>query len=242
MRSRRWSRFTQVDSDCEPLLHNGGVASNDSEEETQVVSVHLAPAHSVTEGRVAIPVRQISSRVSKRLRLTGHHHGTMPTDDTCEALEFDLTQGDSSGFDAPPPLHTPVLPPPSVLHTQLDSDVDVQATALDRPSSPPLCLFQDLQYDPAMGVEVGGTVPESDSSSTMSLAADGGSVAGSAGFGVDVQCIAARAHGTRHGKSERGNFSCLIPRMLLHRPPRGGLVPRKRLEERFRSCEAGEWE
>ena len=140
-------------------------------------------------GRVAIPVRQISSDVPKRLRLTGHHHGTMPTDDICEALEFDFTQGDSSGFDAPPPLSPPVLPPPSVAHTQVDSDVDVQAIALDRPSSPPPSLFQDLQYDPAMGVEVGRTVPESDSSSTVSLAADGGSAAGSAGFGVDVQSV-----------------------------------------------------
>ena len=30
--------------------------------------------------------------------------------------------------------------------------------------------------------------------------------------------------------------------LLLHRPPPGGLVPRKRLEERLRSFEAGEWE
>ena len=30
--------------------------------------------------------------------------------------------------------------------------------------------------------------------------------------------------------------------MLHHRPPRGGLVPRKRLEERVRSFEVGEWE
>ena len=38
--------------------------------------------------------------------------------------------------------------------------------------------------------EVGGTVPESDSSSTMSLAADGGSVAGSAAsIGVDVDGV-----------------------------------------------------
>ena len=35
--------------DCEPLLHDGGVA-NDSEEETQVVSVHQAPGNSVTRG------------------------------------------------------------------------------------------------------------------------------------------------------------------------------------------------
>ena len=85
----------------------------DSEaEETQAVSVHQAPVHSVNEGRVAMPVRQVSSWVPKRLRLTGHQHGTMPTDGVCEDLEFDLTQGDSSGCDAPP-LPPPVLLPPS---------------------------------------------------------------------------------------------------------------------------------
>ena len=114
----------------------------------------------------------------------------IPTDDVCEALEFELTQGDSSRFDAPLPLPPPVLSPPSVLYTQADSDKDVQATVLDRPSSPPPTVFQDYQYDPAMGAKFGLTVPESDSSSTMSLAADGGSVAGSAaGFGVDVQGV-----------------------------------------------------
>ena len=121
------------------------------------MSVHQAPNHSVFEGRVAMPVRQISSRIPERLRLTGHQHGAV--DDVCAALEF---------LDAPLPL------PPSVLPTQADSDMDVQATVLDRPSSPPLCPLQD-QYDPAMGsaAEVGGTVPESDSSSTLSVAADG---------------------------------------------------------------------
>ena len=119
------SRFTQVDSDCEPLLHNGGVASNDSEEETQAVSVQHSPAHSVPEGRVAMPVRQIYL-ISGSQQIAVH--GTVPTDDICEALEFVLTQGDSSGFDAPPSLPPPVLTPPSVLHTQVDSDVDVPAT------------------------------------------------------------------------------------------------------------------
>ena len=47
-------------------------------------------------------------------------------------------------------------------------------------------VIQDLQHDLAMDVEVGGTVPESDSSSTMSLV-DGGSVAGSAGHAVEVR-------------------------------------------------------
>ena len=60
---------------------------------------------------------------------------------------------------------------------------------MDRPISPPPSLIQDLQYDPAMGVEVGGTVPESDSSSTMSLVEDGGSVAGSAGHAVEAHGV-----------------------------------------------------
>ena len=33
----------------------------------------------------------------------------------------------------------------------------------------------------------------------------------------------------------------LLPRMLLCRPPQGGLVPRKRLEERFAAFNAGDW-
>ena len=123
-----------------------------------------------------------------------------------------------------------------------------------------------------------GTVPESDSSSTMSLATDGGSVAGStAGIGVDLdgvqevpqvrvravavgmasldrvnlhgifrrravvmrtvptflkgaftaalrvafeECIAARAHGDETREVRAWKLFLLIPRMLLHRPPR----------------------
>ena len=33
----------------------------------------------------------------------------------------------------------------------------------------------------------------------------------------------------------------LLPRLLLHRAPRGGLVPKKQLEERFRLFQQGEW-
>ena len=33
----------------------------------------------------------------------------------------------------------------------------------------------------------------------------------------------------------------LLPRMLLFRPPRGGLVPRKKLEARFAQFQAGQW-
>ena len=56
------------------------------------------------------------------------------------------------------------------------------------------------------------------------------------------ECIAARAHGDETWEVRAWKLFLLIPRMLLHRPPRGGLVPRKRLEERLRSFEAGEWE
>ena len=38
-----------------------------------------------------------------------------------------------------------------------------------------------------------------------------------------------------------GNCSHLLPRLLLHRPPRGGLVPERQLEERFRLFQQGEW-
>ena len=92
----------------------------------------------------AIPVRQTSSRVPKRLRLTGHHHGTAPTDDICDALEFDLTQGDSSGLGRPHHrclrhrCHRPFCPPPCVAHTQVDSDVGrFRRPHWDRPTSPP---------------------------------------------------------------------------------------------------------
>ena len=33
----------------------------------------------------------------------------------------------------------------------------------------------------------------------------------------------------------------LLPRLLLFRPPRGGLIPRKRLEERCALCARGDW-
>ena len=33
----------------------------------------------------------------------------------------------------------------------------------------------------------------------------------------------------------------LLPRMLLSRPPRGGLIPRKRLEERLAAFNSGDW-
>ena len=56
------------------------------------------------------------------------------------------------------------------------------------------------------------------------------------------ECIADWAHRDKTREVRALKLFLLIPRMLLHRPPRGGLVPRKWLEERFRSFEAGEWE
>ena len=63
-----------------------------------------------------------------------------------DALEFDAGRF----FGTPPPL-----PPPFLFHTHRW----ILMTPLDRPSSPPPRMIQDLQCDPAMGVEVGGTVP-----------------------------------------------------------------------------------
>ena len=33
----------------------------------------------------------------------------------------------------------------------------------------------------------------------------------------------------------------VLPRMLLHRPPRGGTVPRRKLEDRLRQFQEGDW-
>ena len=33
----------------------------------------------------------------------------------------------------------------------------------------------------------------------------------------------------------------MLPRMLLHRPPRGGLIPRHKLVHRFEMFSRGEW-
>ena len=44
------------------------------------------------------------------------------------------------------------------------------------------------------------------------------------------------------GRVSRGwKLFTLLPRLLLHRPPRGGLVPKRQLEERFRLFPQGEW-
>ena len=45
----------------------------------------------------------------------------------------------------------------------------------------------------------------------------------------------------RSGEPELGKLFLLLPRMLLHKPPRGGLVPRKDLEERFADFAVGRW-
>ena len=39
----------------------------------------------------------------------------------------------------------------------------------------------------------------------------------------------------------RWKLFSLIPRMLLHRPPRGGLIPKEKLRQRFDVCARGEW-
>ena len=134
-----------------------GVASSESEEETQVVSVHQAPSHSV----FAMPVRQISSRVPKWLRLV------------------DLTQGDS---DAPLPLPPPFLPPPSVIRTWTSRRLYWTGRVLHFHVCCRIFSVTLLWGSPQKLVG-----PESDSSS---MAADGGSVAGSAaGIGVDVDGV-----------------------------------------------------
>ena len=43
-------------------------------------------------------------------------------------------------------------------------------------------------------------------------------------------------------KQERGwKLFLLLPRMLLQRPPRGGLVPKSKLQERLRRFAIGDW-
>ena len=203
---RQPSRFTQVDSDSEPLFHSGGVASSDCEEETQAV----------------------------------------------------------------------LFCPCRLFFTHANSDMDIQATVLDRPSSPPPSLLQHLQDDPAMGSEVGGTVPEQFQhnefgrgwrlrcrfggriggrcSGPPRSAMSPGSwvVVGMAGLEglvlhtifrrrviAQFQFVEGRCHSrTQVAFEEWGAWGrvaevrawklfLLILRMLLHRPPRGGLVPRK---------------
>ena len=46
---------------------------------------------------------------------------------------------------------------------------------------------------------------------------------------------------TLFARKEGGKLFLLIPRMLLHRPPRGGLIPKEKLRERFEVFARGEW-
>ena len=52
----------------------------------------------------------------------------------------------------------------------------------------------------------------------------------------------ARARGHHVGVSRAWKLFMLLPRLLLHKPPRGGLVPKSHLRERFVKFAAGSWE
>ena len=52
----------------------------------------------------------------------------------------------------------------------------------------------------------------------------------------------ARARGHHVGLSRAWKLFMLLPRLLLHKPPRGGLVPKSHLRERFVDFAAGRWE
>ena len=52
----------------------------------------------------------------------------------------------------------------------------------------------------------------------------------------------ARARGHHVGLSRAWKLFMLLPRPLLHKPPRGGLVPKSHLRERFVDFAAGRWE
>ena len=48
-----------------------------------------------------------------------------------------------------------------------------------------------------------------------------------------------RARGRHVGLSRAWKFFMLLPRLLLHKPPRGGLVPKSHSRERFVDFAAG---
>ena len=52
---------------------------------------------------------------------------------------------------------------------------------------------------------------------------------------------AGRASGDEVRRTRAWKLFLLLPRMLLHKPPRGGLVPRQQLEERFAAFAVGRW-
>ena len=55
----------------------------------------------------------------------------------------------------------------------------------------------------------------------------------------EAQCARDRNDDNRDTRAWK--LFLLLPRMLLSRPPRGGRVPRKQLEERFQKFSAGQW-
>ena len=49
------------------------------------------------------------------------------------------------------------------------------------------------------------------------------------------------ARGERLGQVRAWKLFLMLPRMLLSRPPRGGEVPKKKLQDRFAAFARGEW-
>ena len=43
------------------------------------------------------------------------------------------------------------------------------------------------------------------------------------------------------GSTRAWKLFLLLPRLLMHRPPRGGLIPKCQLQERFTDFAAGRW-
>ena len=69
----------------------------------QAVSVRQVPAHTVENRRVAVLVSKSSSQAPKRLRLTSCQQGAAAVSCAMQG-NFDMTQHNSCGPDAPPPL------------------------------------------------------------------------------------------------------------------------------------------
>ena len=55
------------------------------------------------------------------------------------------------------------------------------------------------------------------------------------------EVVTGRAENSEVRVSRGWKLFTLLPRLLLHRSPRGGLVPKRQLEERFRLFQQGEW-
>ena len=62
------------------------------------------------------------------------------------------------------------------------------------------------------------------------------------GFRVAIdEVVAGRESGDRNREERGWKLFFLVPRMLLHRPRRGGLIPRKKLQERVDKFSRGSW-